>query len=170
MNQNLTNEIVNHLMKWLLNFCHPDFLLTKTLKFSNDDFTFTENPVWALKIPYLSQEIQIIIGDCSQANEKDMAALIVLKGSPLYAIFQENSKESEENMIATSLDGKSWISCSHLLQGSFLAAMEQIREFPSFPNKINSDIQENFTSLINFIDFREAMVERQDDFNNKDFE
>lgn len=169
MNQKLTNEISDHLVNWILKFCHSDFLLSKTLKFVSDNLK-VELPVWSLKIPHLAQEIRLMIGACSEGADQDFAVLISLKGSPFYAIFQEKSDEIDrENMIATSLDGKAWIPCNHLLQGTFLAAMEQIKEMPSFPSKIMGDVDELFDSLVNFIDFRDGMIERED-FSSEDFE
>lgn len=55
-------------------------------------------------------------------------------------------------MLAVSLDGKNWMQCNSYLQGTFLAAMEQLRDMHLSWSKC-SDYNDLYKSALSFLQF-----------------
>lgn len=171
MNQTLTKEIVHHVFSGFgtgnpnaRSLQSPEFQLSKKLVFTTIDVGLRENDVWGCKFSYLSGEVNVVLGDCSQigsVSPDEMCLIVGLKGSPFYALYLDELDDGGF-MIATSLDGKAWVECSLFLQGTFLAAMEQIKEMQGVPERL-IDFEEMFNSMVSFIQFRDGMLDDGED-------
>jgi len=172
MNFSLRDAIVKHVLcnfailpssfvklggtKSLMN---KDFLLEEKIPFTNEDGSVSKNKIWGCQIAAESQELKILLGDCSQEDGVSEYGLLVSgKGIPSYGIYFVDHNQNNESLIACTLDGKDWLECQTYLQATFLAAMEQIKDVGSNWSKCTS-YKDQHTALLNFIKFHNMVYE-----------
>ena len=176
MNRDLLNEIVKHVFA---NFAiypskhinhlktkslkSPDFLLPKQISFDLDG-EIIKNRLWACQISTESQELKILLADCSQSKDlQEMALIVKLKNAPTYGLYlHKPDSEIDETMLACSLDDQSWMECGTFLQSTFLAGMEQVREVSLGWNKC-SDYVDQYNALITFVKYHAMVYEEKDE-------
>jgi hypothetical protein len=159
MNDRLTKEIISHIFSHFginttgstKSLNSPEFLLPEKLKIQEDDKIFNYN-IWGYQLA-IDQEITFLLVECS----KEFALFISMKDHPSYGLYF-----SDQPLIACSLNGKDWMICNLYLQATFLAGMEQLREL-NYPGKKATNYQEQYQSLLSFIEYRDSLFEVKND-------
>lgn len=177
MNLNLRAEIVRHVFAnfgviyspYISEKTQPlnskKYLLSEKLSFEDDDGVL-QNKVWGCQLSVDTQEIKILLADCTQEKDyPEYCLLVQLKNAPAYGIylhFNESFGHQSDSscMIAYSLDSESWMESSTFLQATFLGGMEQIRETGFAWNKI-SNYQPQYQALISFIKYHSSIYEAE---------
>jgi hypothetical protein len=147
MNLALLKEIVVHIyanfaiipsnfinLKTTDSLMNPRYLLNQKITFEEEGIAY-HGKVWGCQMAVGSQEIKILLGDCTIDKEfPEFTMIIQPKNAPTYGLYLMHNELSTEPgdshpMIAVSPDeGKGWIQCNTGLQATFLAAMEQARD------------------------------------------
>ena len=109
---------------------NKDFLLPDKIPFVLEDGLEEEKSVWGCQLSVESQEIKILLADCSLEKEiVEYALLVQLKDNPYYGVYLVCSDQIDsEPLIGCSMDGEAWMECTTYLQATFLAGMEQIKD------------------------------------------
>lgn len=142
MNLQLREEIVKHVFANLgiissefvrsntKSILDKEFLLNEKLLFENQEEQEISNKIWGCQLSAESQELKILIGNCSQYdNIPEFAVIVQLKDAPAYGLYLVcNSKVNSESLIGCTLNSKDWMECGTYLQATFLSGMEQIRD------------------------------------------
>ena len=178
MNIELLDKIVKNIFANLLvipsNFVNPngkslksnDFLLKEKLSFETDNGTVFKN-IWGCQISAGEQELNILLGDCSQDEELLEYCLIVqLKDSPpygAYLVYNELccSKRPGDALIACALNENDWLICNTYLQATFLAGMEQIKEIGLSWNKC-TNYKRHIEMMKSFIKYHDSYYEGEE--------
>lgn len=163
----------------------PSFMLDIKLSFESPDGGIIKNKVWGCQLSFLNQDIKIMLGDCSiQSDDTYEYAMVVqptvkigkektthnLPAYGLYLVYTHSSemyKEApsacdKEALLACSVDNKEWMECSTFLQGTFLAAMEQLKEANLAWSKC-TDYTQLFHQLSSLIKYHMATYEAKDE-------
>jgi hypothetical protein len=167
LNQDLQTAIVNHILSCFavipsnfinlhssLSLMSPEFLLKDKLQFDNGQ-KIIANKIWGCQLSVASQEIKILLGDCSSYLEDEIEFVMVVqaKDMPAYGLYLViDGMDYHESLIACSLDNKSWIQCNTFLQATFLAAMEQVKDMGLSWKKLEQ-YTEQFQSMLSLIKF-----------------
>lgn len=166
MNKQLREQIVEHVFANLgmivADYVKPDskslaseeFLLKHVLVFEDESGHDIRNKVWGCQLSAESQEIKILLGDCSQySNVPEYALIVQLKNAPAYGVYLICSPNVDsEALIGCSINSKDWMECNTYLQATFLAGMEQIRDIGLAWSKC-ADSESQFKLLQDFIKF-----------------
>lgn len=177
MNKQLMETIVRHIFasfavvpsafinldktKSLMN---KEFLLPDSLPFESDDpGQVKKNRVWGCQLAADQQDIKILLGDCSEdSGTQEYALLVQLKDAPIYGVYLVASELFSEPMIAVTMNGKEWMECNTYFQATFLAGMEQIKQFGFAWNKC-SDYKDQLDMLLSFINFHHTVYGDRDE-------
>lgn len=176
MNRQLLESIVRHVFANLAvipsefvnidktrSLLEPEWLLKKTLTFTDENENH-KGQVWGCQLSADTQEVRMLLGDCSQEpGVKEYCLIVSLKNAPSYGLYwiQSDSVENEP-LIACSVNGTDWLECNTFLQASFLAGMEQIRETGLAWNKCKS-YDEEFAKMISFIEYHHHVYGETDE-------
>jgi hypothetical protein len=173
MNTALRESIVRHILSNFAiipsSFVHldktkslmdKDFLLDEKISFVAEDGSMIKNKIWGCQISAESQEVKILLGDCSQDKYiPEYCLLVSLKDLPSYGVYLISAPSLDgEALIACTLDGKEWLECQTYLQATFLAGMEQIREIGSNWTRC-ANYKEQYQALLSFVKFRHRVYE-----------
>lgn len=166
MNQILLKEIIKHVFANLgiipCSFIDPksliseEYLLSEKIKFETNDGNLLNNNIWGCQVSAGSQEIKILLGDCSQ-SEKEYCLLIQLTDSPAYGLYL-TSDEIDEFMLACNFKEENWMQCGTYLQATFLAGMEQMKDIGLSWSKCQN-YQSQFKLMLSFIKFHSNIFE-----------
>lgn len=137
-----------------------EYLLADKIPFVLEDGSEEENCVWGCKLSVDSQEIKILLADCSLDKEiLEYALLVHLKDNPFYGIYLVCSDQVDsESIIGCSMDGVAWMECTTYLQATFLAGMEQIKDIGFAWDKCSGH-KDELNSLREFIQFHHSVYE-----------
>lgn len=137
-----------------------EYLLSDRIPFALEDGSEEEKNVWGCQFTVDSQEIKILLADCSLEKEiPEYALLVHLKDNPFYGVYLVCSNQIDtESLIGCSMDGTSWMECNTYLQATFLAGMEHIKDIGLAWNKC-SGYKDELKSLKEFIQFHHAVYE-----------
>lgn len=169
MNFALMEQIIRHIYNNLgvvstemaYNFNEPirsdKFLLPDKLNFEDDDGKVINNSVWGCQITAEQKTMKILVAECTQDPRiPEFAALVQLQGAPaygLYLVYNDLVPEClPDPLIAASTDNKNWMVCETILQATFLAGMEQIKDLGMGWSKCSS-YKEQLSLLHYFIRF-----------------
>lgn len=165
INIRLTEEIIKHILVNLLIIKSEFIKSNSSIKLKDDPFLLKEKIrieidegimrgyVYGCQSTISDKEIKIITGDC--ATRKDIleyCLIIHLQDAPMYGLYLvigDNDTPSDP-LISTSLDGKSWMPCNTYLQATFLAGMEQLRDY-SFNWTKAKDYDYEFEGMMSFL-------------------
>jgi hypothetical protein len=181
MNPILREEIVRHVFSNLgvipSKFINQDkskslmskeYLLNEHLLFEDESGDVIENKVWGCQMSAESQEIKVILGDCTQDSRvPEFCLLVQLKDAPAYGLYLlydglVDEPLDSECMLAYSLDSKGWLECNTYLQATFLAGMEQIKDVGFGWSKC-TNYQSQYQALLSFIRFHSSINEVYDE-------
>ena len=135
-NQILLNHILEHIYNNLgvlksqpVSIVSPDFQLSDTLCFVDDEEIDHFAPMWAAKTFIQQGSIQILAADMSIDEEKEYSVLVELEKCPTYASYVclDKTKQIYDSKLFILMANK-WMSANTYLQATFLAGMEQMRE------------------------------------------
>jgi hypothetical protein len=144
------------------------YLLNEKLSFETEDGRFIENKIWGCQFMADQQELNILLGDCSQdPNIPEFALVVQLKNAPIYGLYLVynnliDDKIDSEALIAYSLNEKDWLICSTYLQATFLSGMEQIREL-GLPWQKITNYKTQYDMLLSFINYHNSYFEEQNE-------
>jgi hypothetical protein len=174
MNYALMHEIIKHIFANLaiipskfidlnntISLRDKKFLLHEKLTFEAEDGQEIKNKVWGCQLSAEQQELKILLGDCTHDSSVSEYCLVVqLKNSPAYGLYLRFNDlgESDEPLIACTLDGKSWMQCNTYLQATFLAGMENLKDLGLSWNKCH-DYKDQFELMLSFIEFYDQFYE-----------
>lgn len=142
-----------------------EFLLPDTIPFEGEEpGQVKKNKVWGCQFSADKQDIKILLGDCSEDRSiQEYALLVLLKDAPIYGVYLVSSGSPDsEPMIAVTMNGKEWMECNTYFQATFLAGMEQIRQFGFAWNKC-LDYKEHLDMLRSFINFHHTVYGDRDE-------
>lgn len=181
MNPILREEIVKHVLSNLgvipsefvsqqksKSLINKEYLLSEHLLFEDAEGEVTQNKIWGCQMSAESQEIKILLGDCSQDSYvPEYCLLVQLKDSPAYGMYLVydglvGHRISSECMLAYSVDSKSWMECGTFLQATFLAGMEQVKDVGFGWNKC-TNYQSQYQAMLSFIKFHSSIYEVDDE-------
>lgn len=173
MNQELSKEIIKHVLANFLvipskfidgnsfqSLCSDSFMLKEKLSFLSEGGKKIDNKIWGCALSFASEQVKIIIGDCSQDSSKELCMIIHLSNSPSYGLYI-CLDSYDKPLIACMTDSKAWMPCNTFLQATFLAGMEQIKEFFLTASKIN-DYNEQHQMLLSLIRFYNSLYEEEE--------
>ena len=164
INFNLTEEIIKHIFSGLLiinseyinskvsnSLVNNSFSLKEKIKIETEDGIIKGN-VYGCQASIGDKEIKILLGNCSQdKNILEYCLLLHLQDAPMYGLYLVIADNIDADpLISTSLDGKSWMVCSTYLQATFLAGMEQLKDYNFNWVKVQSYDYE-FEGIISFL-------------------
>jgi|SRR5579859_491874 len=131
------------------------FLLSEKINIEYDHVSYS-GKIYGCQISIMQNMVKILLGECTiDKKYPEFAMIIKPKEDLFYALYiRANEKDPHDSqpMLATSLDGKTWMKCSTYLQGTFLAAMEQLKDTHFSYNKC-SEYQDLYKSLLVFLQF-----------------
>lgn len=167
MNSRLTTEIAIHVLSNLgiieSNFVNyqrtkslidPNFLLPEKVSFTLDNQQI-HNHVYGSQVNLGGKDIKLLLADCSQEKDfPEYALLVQLKDAPAFGVYLINN--SQEALIGVNTDKKFWMPCTTYLEGTFLAAMEQLRDLGTGWTKC-SNYQSQYQQLLSFIEFHDNL-------------
>lgn len=141
-----------------------DYLLSDTIPFEGEEpGQVKKNKVWGCQLTADQQDIKILLGDCSEDRSiQEYALLVALKDAPIYGVYLVASEQDSEPLIAVTMNGKEWMECNTYFQATFLAGMEQIRQFGFTWDKC-SDHKEHLEMLLSFINFHHTVYGDRDE-------
>lgn len=174
MNQDLSTEIIKHVLANFLiipskfidsnsfqSLCSDSFMLKEKLSFLSEDGKKVNNKIWGCELSFASEQVKIIIGDCSQDSSKELCMVIHLSNSPSYGLYICLDSD-DKPLIACMIDSHAaWMPCNTFLQATFLAGMEQIKEFFVTASKLN-DYNEQHLMLLSLIRFYNSLYDEED--------
>ncbi len=136
-----------------------EYLLPDKISFDLDDQVVRKN-VWGCQISADTQELKVLLSDCSQEKGiLEFAMVVQLKGAPSYGLYIVCGDGIEpEPLLACSLNGKEWMECNTYLQATFLAGMEQVRDLGLHWNKCNN-YEGQYEAMMSFIKYHTALYE-----------
>jgi hypothetical protein len=146
---------------------NKEFALLETLSFDNEG-TIITNHIWGVQLSAGSQEIKILLGDCSiDPNIPEFCLMVQLKDAPVYGLYLVyndliNKTIDSEAMIAYNLDSKGWLECGTFLQATFLAGMEQLKDIGFAWSKC-SNYKPIHQAMLSFIKFHSELYEAEDE-------
>ena len=145
-----------------------EFLLNEKIHYEND----IKNNIWGCQVLIENSEMKVLLGDCSQdINVPEYCLLVQLKDAPAYGLYiiydKNNVGVDPDPLISCSLSSdkeSAWIDCNTYLQATFLAGMEQIKDYKLTWNKCSNYLQQ-YELMLSFIkhynSFYENKYERQ---------
>jgi hypothetical protein len=173
MNYALLKEIVSHVMahygvipsdfvdhKITDSLMSPGYLLPEKIHFESEGEEY-KGKVWGCQMSMAQTEVKVLLGECTLDKEfPEFAMVIQPKETPIYGIYlcyneMSNSPKDSQPDLAVTLKGNDWMDCSTYLQGCFLAATEQLRDFRA-PWIKCVDYQDLHKFLLSFINFHHA--------------
>ena len=175
MNKSLTEQIAMHILNGLglstqLNqekfnsLNSKEYLLSEKLTFLNEDSEDKKN-IWGIQSFIENENIKILAADCTGDDESlDYAVVVHLKNNPTYGIYLNINKDKSiesNSLISVSLDGKNWAFCNPYLQGTFLAAMENVKDI-RLNWKRAQDYKDEYDSLVTFIKHYDNLFQEDD--------
>lgn len=139
-----------------------EYLLTERIPFALEDGSEEEKNVWGCQLSVETQEIKILLADCSLEKEiHEYALLVHLKDNPFYGVYLVCSDQVDnEPLIGCSMDGTSWMECTTYLQATFLAGMEQVKDIGFTWDKCDY-YKEELQALREFIQFHHTVYEAE---------
>jgi hypothetical protein len=168
MNTLLTEQIVKHILSSLKvifadfidaksqTLISRKFLLNDKLQLQVEDDELIQNNVWGCKFHIEGKELKIIVGDASIDNSvREFCAIIHLDDSPTYGMYIIMDEDSKP-LIACSMNGKDWMTCSTYLEATFLAGMEQMKSHLLLPQNCEN-YKSEFESMISLLDFHSTV-------------
>lgn len=173
MNRELMENIVRHIfsnfaiipstfinLKKSKSLMDKEFLLPEHIPFEIENSNSKWNRVWGCQIATDQQEIKILLGDCSEEKHiPEYALLVQLKDTPIYSMYLVNSNfpdVSSDAMLAVTMNGKEWMECNTFLQATFLAGMEQIKDYGLAWVKC-TNYKTQFDALLSFINYHHGI-------------
>jgi hypothetical protein len=167
MNIKLRNEIVRHIIdnlgiinnqnSTIKSLRSDEFLLDKIISFEIDNKTINKN-VYGCQMTFEHKDIKMLLGDCSTKNGLEFSVIIKIQDSPNYGLYL--SFNDLESILAVSLNGIEWMQCNTYLQSTFLAGMEQVKDF-GFPWKKCDKYDEEYEILTSFIKYSDLVLEER---------
>jgi hypothetical protein len=159
MSKELAKEIIKHIYKGFgissktKSIISKEYLLDKKITFVEDELS-EAGTLYGCQLSAGDQEVKVIVADASYEQYGEFYMIVHLKGAPYYGL----SFSFNHYVLGYSIDGKGWDNCSVYLQGTFLAAMEQLKESHLNWNKCY-DYQDENDSLPHFVEFSENQRE-----------
>jgi len=139
MNNNLTKEIIKHIFRNFgllasnenqLKITDNSFLLKEKIKYSEDDLEH-EARVYGCECQIQNKKIIIFYTCLISEDDGEEFLYVHLEDNPAYCIWAGN--QYIENDIYFNVNTENWGNCSILLQATFLAALESLKDiYPSF--------------------------------------
>ncbi len=178
MNKNLTKEIVHHIFSGLgvapnslannikfESIKSKKYLLSEKLSFLDEDQNNIKNHIWGAQLFVDKQNLKILLGDCATDSEVlEYAAVVHLQDSPTYGMYLNynltSSNQDYNPLIAVSMDGVNYMACNNYLQATFLAAMENVKNF-QFNWGVVEAYQAEHKSLLSFIKYYDKFYEEE---------
>src|ERR1700720_208809 len=107
MNVELQNEIVSHVFANFGVFTATNYSLIDDKYLLNDKLSFEEGDrqIWGIQISSESQEIKVLLGNCTLDNYPEFCLIVQMKNCPFYSLLLSK----EDSMIYYSLNGKDWL-------------------------------------------------------------
>jgi hypothetical protein len=172
MNFALMEEIIRHVFANLAVVPNPaidenktasirakEFILPETLTFVDEHGKEIKNSIWGcyVKAAQGDEGITMLLGDCTQYSDIPEFCLVVqLKNAPaygLYLVYNDLKPEVlSDPLISVSVNSKDWMPCDTYLQGTFLAAMESIRDLNLGRHK-PADYKTQYELMLSLIKF-----------------
>ena len=135
-----------------------DFLLVdRTLDFKDSKNSY-HNKVWSCQATSSDQTIHLMVGDCSlDENIPEYCLIVKIDNLPTYGCYLVADEDySSDALIACTLNGTDWMSCSTYLQATFLAGMEQLKDL-FLTWKKTSNHTEQFDLMKSFLTFHSSI-------------
>lgn len=193
MNRVLLEEVVKHIfanfaiypslfvdLNKSKSLMRNEYLLPEKLSFESDGET-SSNRLWGCQISADTQELKILLGDCSLTKTiPELAMVVQLKNTPLYGLYLVGPEQIDptkqigaeyvdpEPMLACSLNGKDWMECNTFLQATFLAGMEQVRDVGLAWNKC-TNYEDQHKALLSFIRYHDLVYKEDNERQEKRF-
>lgn len=143
MNKILTREIINHIYselgvitnnlvdnKKFGSIKSDNFLLEKKIISESENKKEILGSVWGMESTIVSNDLSILVGDCSiEKSVKEYASIVYLKEAPAYGMYCVYGDGVDSSpLISVTTDGKSWVPTTTYLQATFLAGMQNVKE------------------------------------------
>lgn len=173
MNHALLKEIVSHVMAHFRiipsslidrqrtdSLLSPTYLLPEKIVFEEEGESYY-GKTWGCQISMSFIDVKVMLGECTTNSEFPEFALVIQpKDAPVYGLylcFNELSTEPLDSQpdLCVSINGKEWMECNAYLQGTFLAATEQLRE-TKFPWTKCTNYQDLYKVLLSFMSFHDS--------------
>lgn len=153
MQNKLTNEILFHIYSNIglvvptkISLQSNEYLLPQSLELEGGG----KLNLWGSEVSINSSKLELLLAELTEDDrEKEYVLVVKLEDCPAYGCYLLlESTVVDKNVprhgkIFFSLEKTHWLPTSIYLQASFLAGMEQLKEVPSFWDKLNSE-----TSLV----------------------
>lgn len=174
MNHALLKEIVSHVMAHFRvipsslvdrqrtdSLLAPIYLLPEKIVFEEGGEQYL-GKTWGCQITLSFLDVKVMLGECTTNPQFPEFALVVQpKDNPIYGLYlcfneiSPHPQDSEPDLCVSVNKGTDWMECSTYLQGTFLAATEQLRE-TTFPWVKCTDYQPLYRALLSFMSFHDA--------------
>lgn len=160
MNIHLRNEIVKHIIHNLgitdssmKSLRSNQFLLDKKISFEIDNENVNKD-IFGCEMVFEQKKIVMLLTNCS-VDKLEFSVILDIQDSPRYGLYF--SFEDQESILAVSLNGTEWMQCNTFLQSTFLAGMEQIKDF-GFPWKKCANFENEYEVLKSFIEYSDLVL------------
>jgi len=168
MNQELTNQIIKHLLNNLgvtdkrsASILFDELVIDQKISYEHDDKDYTAK-VWACQSSVSNVKITIAYTQFTfSAYETESVLLVNMENCPLYGCYLSiNDLDEKRGLsngnISFSVKDNIWLEATTFMQASFLAGMEQLKDLTVSFDKCK-DTQKIFDALVSFIEYYDAL-------------